>query len=427
MMDQLNPLKQNLKRRWKYLAIAALVLLVLTGLFAPQRGNQILYGSTYGRAPSGYGAWYQYMADQGTPIERWQKPLETFIAEQGSDDGPVTLLQVGESPIWIEDYAKNQEDLEVWLTQGNRLITLRTQGEVTSAPPRSEIETPLGAVTIETRRRRLTDSSKPEPEEALEARIQLQSQLETSQSEAPQTYALASPVQNSETLESGSINILEDDYGAIAWAEAEGEGSYIYSVTPDLGANAYQNSPGNFAFLAGLVKANGAKLWVNEYSHGYQDKDGSSDAAAVTWGDYFLGTPLMLAWIQLLVLLAIALIALNRRWGLPTPLETPRLNNSEAYIGALAGVLRRSGSNGFVLSQWQSAERQRLQRQLGLGNRPIELTALLTSWEQQTGESADAIKRLLSPIPTGSGSITQLKRWLASLEQVRALSRKHFS
>ncbi len=420
MIDSINPLKQNLKRRWKYLAIAAIVLLVLTLLFAPQRGNQNLYGSTYGRGPSGYGAWYQYMADQGTPIQRWQKPLGKFIEEHGEGDRPVTLLQVGASPIWLEDYSKNQDELEVWLAQGNRLIALISRGEVTLAPARSEIETPLGPVTIETRRRFVDDQPRQEFEEPLEARTQLDQQLDTSP-----TYALVSPVQESEALESGSINLLEDDYGAIAWAEAEGKGSIIYAVTPDLGANAYQNSPGNFPFLAGLVKANDAELWINEYSHGYKDKDAESDSAAVTWGDYFLGTPLMLAWIQLLVLLGVTLVALNRRWGLPTPLETPKLNNSEAYIGALAGVLRRSGSNGFVLNQWQSAERQRLQRQLGLGNRPIELDALLKSWEQQTGESADSVQRLLSPI--SSGSTDQLKRWLASLEQVRMLSRKHFS
>lgn len=422
MMDSLSPLKQNLKRRWKYLAIATLVLIVLTGLFAPQKGNQILYGSTYGRAPSGYGAWYQYMADQGTPIQRWQKPLKTFIAEHGKRDSPVTLLQVGASPIWLEDYAKNRDELEAWLAQGNRLISLSSQGEVTSASPRSEIETPLGLVTIETRRRLVTDKPKPDTEEALEVRLQPSQQVEV-----PQIYTLVSPVQNDPVLESGSINILEDEHGAIAWAEAEGKGSYIYSVTTDLGANAYQNSPGNFAFLAGLVKANKAELWVNEYSHGYKDKDAESNTAVVTWGDYFLGTPLMLAWIQLLVLLGITLIALNRRWGLPSPLETPKFNNSEAYIGALAGVLRRSGSNGFVLSQWQSVERQRLQRQLGLGNHPIELTALLTRWEQQTGESAAPLQKLLSPIPNGADSMDRLKRWLASLEQVRVLSRKHFS
>lgn len=422
-MDPLNPLRQNLKRRWKYWAIAAFVLLLLTLLFAPQKSNSILYGSTYGRAPSGYGAWYQYMADEGTPIQRWQKPLDIFIEEHSDRDRPVTLLQVGGSPIWLEDYDKNKRALEAWLAQGNRLIMLQSRGEVTLAPHRSDIETPLGPVALETRRRLRLDRPREEAEEALEVRAQPRHQLAF-----PEIYSLASPVQNSQALESGSIiTLLEDQYGAIAWAESEGTGSIIYSVTPDLGANAYQSSPGNFPFLAGLVKAKGAELWVNEYSHGYKDKVASDGAAAVTWGDYFLGTPLMLAWMQLLVLLGITLIALNRRWGLPNPLETPKPNNSEAYIEALAGVLRRSGSNRFVLSQWQSAERQRLQRQLGLGYRPIELEALLTSWEQQTGESADALQRLLSPISGGPGSINQLKRWLANLDQVRALSRKHFS
>lgn len=426
MMARLSPVKTQLKRRWKYLALAAVMLIVLTSLFAPQKGNQILYGSTYGRSPSGYGAWYQYMADQGTPIQRWQRPLAQFIEEHGPSDQPITLLQVGNSPIWQESYAKEEDALEQWIAQGNRLIILRSQGDVTLAPPISQIETPLGNVTIETRRRNTDeqDNFEEAPSETLEVRS-LPSSLPRPLV-VPQLQSLAT-VQEANPLESGSITLLEDSYGAIAWATAEGKGSYIEAVTPDLGANAYQASPGNFAFLAGLVKANEAELWVNEYSHGYKDKDPNGNSAVVSWSDYFLGTPLMLAWIQLLVLLAIALITLNRRWGLPHPLKAPKLNNSEAYIDALAGVLRRSGSHSFVLGQWQTAERRRLQRQLGLGNRPVELTALLQSWEQQTGESASLLQSLLSPLPQDPGSISQLKRWLTNLEQVRQLSHKHFS
>ncbi len=429
MMAPLNPLRQNLKRRWKSLAIAAVLIIGLTSIFAPHKGNQILYGSTYGRSPSGYGAWFQYMADQGTPIQRWQRPLSQFIEEQGSpSDRPTTLLQVGNSPIWQGDYAKEQDALEAWLAQGNRLIILKSQGDVTQAPANSQIKTPLGEVVVETRRRNTDEQPNEAPSDTLEVKSQPQPLAY-----APQlrSQSLATLTQDSEsdpeTLESGSITLLADSYGTIVWATAEGKGSYIEAVTPDLGANAYQASPGNFAFLAGLVKANEAQLWVNEYSHGYKDKDPNGDNAVVSWSDYFLGTPLMLAWVQLLVLLAIALVTLNRRWGLPQLLEMPKLNNSEAYINALAGVLRRSGSHDFVLGQWQTAERQRLQRQLGLGNRPVELAALLKSWEQQTGESASLLQSLLSPVSQDTGSISQLKRWLTNLEQVRQLSRKHFS
>jgi len=425
MTIPLNPLGQRLKRRWKYLVIAGLAFIVLTAVFAPQRGNQILYGSTYGRAPSGYGAWYEYMAEQETPIQRWQKPLSAFLEAQSERDRPVTMLQVGSSSIWQEDYSNNRQELKSWIAKGNRLIILQSRGEVTLAPSRSLLDTPLGDVTIETRRRWNEDSESEEtPQEALEAKREAIFEQEI----VLLNHQLAARLlQTPPEMEAGSLTLLSDQQGGIVWAEAEGEGSAIYSVTPDLGANAYQNSPGNFAFLAGLVKAEEAELWVNEYSHGYKDKTEASDTAAVTWADYFLGTPLMLVWIQLLVLLAIALVALNRRWGLPRPLAASQLNNSEAYMGALAGVLRRSGSDSFVLSQWQAAERKRLQRQLGLGHRPVELPALLQSWEQQTGESAAPLQDLLSPLAPGSGSLRHLKSWLANWEQVRTLTSKHLS
>ncbi len=348
--------------------IAIAVILGLTLLLAPaQTYNR--RGSTYNRAPDGYGAWYAYLEQQGTPIQRWRKPLAQWLQEPAHQTG-TTLLQVGNPPTWQQDQLSQGEAIARWLDQGNRLIVLAAGGEATAAPFQTVVATKQGAVTLETKRR----------------------------------HRLA-------TQESA---LLADTFGAIVWSTAAGR---IEAVTPHLAANAYQDAPGNFAWLADLVGAkDGAKdgaVWVNEFSHGYRDREQRLQAGLKTWGDYFLRTPLLLIGVQGLVLLIVAIVAQNRRWGPIQPVVPPIENNSEAYVQALAGVLRRAGCTGFVRSQWQAAEQRRLQRFLGLGDRRVDLDELCQVWEQQTGQAAAELRQLLSdPNAKASPSEANLRHWL---------------
>ena len=71
----MNSLNLPRKKLILIIAIAVGFLILVTVIFAPN--NQISQqGSTYGRDPSGYGAWAAFMEEKGTPIQRWQKPLE---------------------------------------------------------------------------------------------------------------------------------------------------------------------------------------------------------------------------------------------------------------------------------------------------------------------------------------------------------------
>ncbi|NJN30161.1 MAG: DUF4350 domain-containing protein [Synechococcales cyanobacterium RM1_1_8] len=231
-------------RRWRVLLIGAIALLFLTLTLAPQRGNQLLRGSTYGRAPDGYGAWYQYMEDQGTPIQRWQKPLNTFLARQAEPgpgaDRPITLLQVGSSEIWADDEAREREALQAWLAQGNRLVVLQRRGEVTAAPFRTDLATPLGEVRIETRRRHRVLENIPQQPGAIEARRNLggnsqassrhssrdssrdSSRLDFVQNrpDAPPPNRRFEPMPGREAEAAGTVTLLADDFGAIAGPRA---------------------------------------------------------------------------------------------------------------------------------------------------------------------------------------------------------------
>ena len=83
----------NNRRTWLLAVILALILAFIFVVSAPA-SNRIMSGSTWGSAPDGYGGWYDYMEEQGVPIERWQRPLEDLIEKTADLDQPATLIQI---------------------------------------------------------------------------------------------------------------------------------------------------------------------------------------------------------------------------------------------------------------------------------------------------------------------------------------------
>lgn len=393
------------RRAWIGLSIALATLVILSAIAAPS--SHLRTGSTYGRAPDGYGAWFAYMQAQGTPIERWQRPFNDLLdppdstlpdatpisanaqhsdaqrSQVGAGNGssldnrpaePMTL--VGISP-FVEQFLQPSEE---WLQRGNVLVLVGVRSPVTGAPFRSILPTPQGAVTVETTRRQPT---------------------------APDLKAR-----------------LSDGFGLVAWEQSVGAGKVIRIATPHLAANAYQDEPGNFRFLADLVTEPGHPVWVDEYIHGYQDSARDSAAAGAgrspqsVWA-YLSRTPIALLAVQSVVLLALAVWAGNHRMGKPLADLPPKLDNSEAYIQALGTVLRKAESTEFVVDTLSKAEQIQLQRSLGLGSTPIDLLTLSYAWEQQTGRPAAELRRLLNPERKKRLGDRALLEWVS---RVQALS-----
>jgi hypothetical protein len=361
------------RRLWIWGAIAILALVLLTLLTAPA-GNPIARGSTYGRSPGGYGAWYAYMERQNVEIRRWRQPV-TALSE--AIETPATLLRV------YGNLRSQQIDapLQSWVSQGNTLVLLGIRQPATSAPFSSEQTSEVGKVTVETRRRR---------------------DLETSETER-----------------------LGDRFGAIVWERKMGQGRIVAATPSDLGANAYQAAEGNYPFLAQLVSEDGHPIWVDEYIHGFRDtSEPKSDRAPDTprnWLAYLLDTPLILALWQGAVLLAVAIWAGNRRFGKPQPLVSPEPNNTQAYIGALAGVLEKAQQSEFAITTIGKQEQLQVQKALGLGSVLLEPEAVLDAWERQTGRSPQELHALLNsarhPRPMKGAS---LKNWLQQWRSIRA-------
>lgn len=351
-------------------AIALFILILLTVVFAPSR-QLTQQGSTYGRDPTGYGAWAAFMEKRGTPIQRWQKSFETLTQQPEK----ITFLQVQNSL----QFNRFSDDLpaQEWVAKGNRLIILGIWQPPTEAPFTTMQPSSFGNIAINTSRRA-----------------------------PPRSEAM----------------ILGDRFGAIVWKEKVGAGEIILATTPHLAANAYQDDSSNYEFLANLVTQGGNPIWVDEYLHGYKDSEVIQSEIGNIW-DYFLKTPLIILLVQAVVLMVILIWAGNRRFGQVIALVPPTRNNSEVYIEALAGVLEKAERADFVVSRLQEAEQKDLQSQLGLGNDPLPDGALMTAWEQQTHQPSTTLRSLLEPSNPPSNN-RDLRLWLEKWQTIRNLPQR---
>lgn len=361
-------------RWWIIGLIILLVASVLTFLFAPA-GDDLKRGSTYSRSPDGYGAWYQFMKEQGYPIERWQKPGDQ-LPNLG---GKITLLRVGHE---LSAYGHGYSDPD-WLSEGNVLIELGIETPVTGAPFTTQHPTQVGQVKIQTRRRFADEQSPPGSE-----------------------VDHISP-------------ILQDDYGVIVRKKQIQDGQHLEVITPHLAANAYQLEPGNFEYLKSLVTQPGLPIYVDEFIHGYKDEETLQQERNRSWLDYLSQTPWRAVFIQGIFILIMLLWGLNWRLGSPASLPAPELDNSRVYMDALSAVLMRAGCTELVIELLKQEEQRYLQRQLGLGDELLALEQFASIWEQRTGQNALELITTLGLTPQRL-SDRQLTDWLEKLQQLRA-------
>ena len=382
-------------------AIAITAITIVTLLFAPAN-NKINSGSTYNRAPDGYGAWYAFMSKRGTEVQRWQKPFEDFAKNQDAKL-PTTLLRIYSK--LIPEAVSDTEGK--WVEQGNTLVILGVRAPVTPAPFSSLHQASAGEIKIDTGRRYPSDKKQ----------------------------------------------VLDDQFGAIVWEKTVGKGTVYFASTSHLAANAYQDFPGNYEFLAKLVtqleggeqEIEGTqqalavkliqnssnpqsqetskflnKVWVDEYIHGYKDAEVIEREYEGNLFTYLAKTPLFPVLIQGTIILLVAIFAGWNRFGQPVTLSAPQVDNSEAYIQALAGVLQKANSTDFAVEIIGKEEQLQLQKALLLGQTSLESETLTNAWVEQTGRKAAELSELLpSPSHKRRISDSDLLAWLGKWQQIR--------
>jgi hypothetical protein len=374
--------KELLRKYWFPIVFFSLVVAIQ--FLAPNNRDQ---GSSFSRTPDGYGAWYADLQKHGVSIKRWQKPLKDL-----KGTGQTLVIVAAIAPL---DFSA---ELLTWLKAGNTLLLLQKQGSVTNA----EFSSRVDQVLVETARRHTSD----------------QEWAENTLRECLKNEELSTCMGK---LVLGSKTLLADKYGDIVWEYPYAQGRVIETTTAFLGANAYQDTPGNYAFLRKLVSAKGQTVLFEEYSHGYIDEEvAKQEKRYKNWWNYFLTTPPFIALVQLGVMLLVLVWGENQRFGAAQILSVDKQENSEAYIQALAGVLQKARSSEFVLEVLGRAEQLHIQQALGLGNTPVERRLLLSTWSALTQQPDSVLSAVIDP-PERKQRITQpeLSNWLKNVETVR--------
>jgi Domain of unknown function (DUF4350) len=390
-MTDLNKL---FKQYWHFILLAAIAIVLIT-LVSAIGGDVRQPGSSYSMAPNGYSTWYQMMSDRGIKIKRWQKSLPALSNFPDYKTG-VTLLQVNPQleRLDLTDFQQK------WVSQGNTLVIVGVTAPAWEIPFRSKLESPQGDVEIETTRRFRSNISSIDREQKV-----------------------------------STSSILSDRTGSVVSQFSIGKGAVIIVTTPHLAANAYQDIRPNYELLAELVTKDRQQLLVDEYIHGYRDRKSvaplpagaeseveSEDGADETLA-YLFKTPLLLVFINLILVILILIWQQNRRFGkvvIPKPIE---IDNSEAYIQALGGVLRQANSSEFAVQNIGRAEQLAWQQKLGLGKeRLVESQILINAWEERVQLPSDDLRFVLQ-LMTGARRLTpiELTNWL---EKIRKIGRQ---
>jgi Domain of unknown function (DUF4350) len=381
---------------WRFGLIAAIAIVLITFISATS-GDIRQAGSSYSNAANGYSTWYRMMSDRGIKIDRWQKPFAQLVRNYDRDVSGITLVQV--NPQLEKLQLSNLQ--KKWMSAGNTLIVLGVSAPAWDIPFRSDLESPQGKVKIETTRRFRADL-----------------------------------VEIGLPLKSLGESFVKDSGGSAISGFTVGEGFLFIATTPHLAANAYQDSRPNYELLAELVTRERGQVWVDEYIHGYIDRQRKSatknkNGEAVsddreTDGDafaYLANTPLSIVFLNILLGTLVAIWQQNRRFGKIIIPKLPEVDNGEAYIQALSGVLRQANSSEFVLQNIGRAEQLAWQQKLGLGKaRLVEPQTLITAWENQTKLPTEDLRFVLQLTTTARRlTPTELTTWLT---KVRAIDRQ---
>jgi hypothetical protein len=406
---------KRVRRPWLWLGVGIVCMVLLTLIVAPIQGTAQRAGSSYSRAPDGYGAWYRYMqAQPGVCIGRWHHALRDL-------KGAGTLIQV--LPSLGSDYLSDVES--EWVSRGNTLIRLGVESDIVDAPFTSQVTSSQGLVSVETRRR-----GNPKL-------INLEPTRKQGQDLEPWVIENRQP-------------LLSDQHGVIVWQWPIGNGRLIVSSTPYLGANAYQKQPGNYQFLAVLATPKQGAIWMDETRFGYhsaqqveqqardepipsacesvlaqaypsplRDKASGQRKDPPNAFVYLIKTPIGLVLLQAFIAISLLMISKNRRFGLPLPLPSEEADNTLSYIQALATVLYKARCHGFVVTSIQQAEQRSLQQRLGLGTELLEPHQVLETW-QSMGYAPELLRQALISPPVDQCREQDLLTWLEAWQTVKA-------
>jgi hypothetical protein len=313
--------------------------------------------STFNPKPSGYSGLFELAHRVGISCRRWQLPYRHLRNTKGM----LIVISPGES---LQDFELDQ--LLSWVAAGNKLMYLDSFSYSFSR----KIVNRVGARITETDAvsdRRMSISSTD-----------------------PAFAFVPSLTVNSDTRIEGGTALLKDSSGCLIAELEHGKGKILLGVVPALGANRHLSDESewpNLQFLVNLFSTTDGDVLFDEICHGY------SQAGNVF---VYLGRgPAGMLFLQMLLILAVALGSTAQHFGAVKTVAAGRRLSSLEFINGLANTFRRAKAADLAFDVLNHSFRARLCKALAISSHEQD-ERLVEAWVEATGGAANEFRDYLA-------------------------------
>jgi hypothetical protein len=192
-----------------------------------------------------------------------------------------------------------------------------------------------------------------------------------------------------DSLIEGGTQLLQGATSAVLTMKEEGAGSCLISTMPELCANRYLGDAqykGNFQFLINWLSNARGPIYFDEKSHGYTSGNN------VVF--FILKSPVGFVILQMLILLGVAFLSLNQRFGPAIPVSNARKISNLEFIKGLAAGYQRARARDTAWAMIYLPFKGRLCKALAVA--PHEsIERLAEAWSEQSGRKQDECETFL--------------------------------
>lgn len=308
--------------------------------------------STYNKKPSGYSALYELLQKVGVKEHRWQSPYRDLL--KSDVHGTLVIISPFESPA-----AADIVTLRTWVEAGNSLVyaDLFTMG--------------------------VGDSFLHQFELADKAQFFKNKPVSINE-EIPERRYVDRLVISGESVLDGGTPVAGSAHEAALTEVKAGNGRCLFITAPVMCANSRIADPTykqNFQFMVNWLSHSPQPIWFDERSHGFS----SADNAVMV---LFRG-PVGFLTLQLLIILVVACLSLNQRFGAPLKVVGDRKLSNLEFIDGLAWTYRRARARDTVWAMLFTPFKARMCKSLGVA--PHESNAQIAAgYAEAINGSADS-------------------------------------
>lgn len=340
--------------------------------------------STHNKRASGYAGMYQLGEKLGIKVHRFEKPYHHLPDMHG------TLLIIGP---WLPPSKAESKILLQWLDDGNNLVLLDDFATESS----KTLLAGLGASF---------DQSRTREEETLAIAPNIPESAFVHEIKAPCEGDLRS-ISNDE-----HSYVAKNSRGTALMQIKIGKGRCLIGTVPLMCSNQYLSDPaakGNFQFLANWLASSPQPIYFDEKCHGFVSEDN-----ALT---YLLKNKVGFICMQLVLIVLVAILSLNQRFGQALPQKAGRKISNLEFIDGLAFALSRARARDAALFMLFQPFKARLCKTLGVA--PHEsASCLATAWAEAAGQPEADLRTFLEQAQAA------LDRRRLSDEELKLLVRK---